>query len=119
MTTRKFWTLSKGKSIGFIESTFQSGLIFSTDFINFRETSSNLSSGNSVQISTSKLTPEERLKIEAFMIKKLPVSVEYSRHFLGSPLNGLTLEPLYLHSSKSLIEETINITVAKGSKSLE
>ena len=59
---RNFWNLCKGKSIGFIESVYRSGFIFQPEFATFRETSSNLSNGDTGEFSIEKLSKEDRKK---------------------------------------------------------
>jgi hypothetical protein len=111
MNKRAFWTLSKGKKIGYIESVYKSGLLFSTDFITFRETSSDLSSGDVIKLSTSKflIKNKELWLLDKIMHGKKPICIEYSLELYGSPLVGDFARPFYLNSIDILGVELINI----------
>lgn len=106
---RTFWTLAEGKSIGFIESIYKAGIIFPTDFITFRETSSNISSGDIHKFSISKLSIDDRKQLERSMYNKTPVCVDFSNHLIGSPLKGVIEYPSYMNKCVNLDEEKINI----------
>ncbi len=108
---RAFWTLSKGTKVGYIESIYRDGFIFSTDYITFRETSSNLAQGDVLELSTSLISREtkETMKLAKRMRQRTFVSIEYSQHFVGSPLNGDIRFPVYLHHIDVLGDEIITV----------
>lgn len=114
MIRRTFWCLSKGKSIGFIESVHKSGILFSTDYVNIRETSSNLSNGNVMEVSVSKLPYDKMNKLDYYMNNKIPVCVHFSRHLIGSPLKGEIITPQYIEDITPLSEETLHVRGTVG-----
>ena len=106
---RNFWNLCRGKSIGFIESVYRGGVLIQTDFTSFRETSSNLSNGNVIEFSISKLAPNEKKILEDAMYKKIPVTIEFSKELIGSPFKGDLFECRYMNSVKLLNDEVVNV----------
>ena len=109
LQNHKFWNLSNGKSIGFIESVYRGGLFIHSDFASFRETSSNLATGEAREFSITKLSKEDREKLDYVLSKKIPVEIKFSKDFLGSPFRGDLMEPRYIHSLKLLGDEKINV----------
>lgn len=109
LQNRKFWNLSNGKSIGFIESVYRGGLFIHSDFASFRETSSNLSNGDVREFSITKLSKEDREKLDYVLSKKIPVEIKFSKDMFGSPFKGDVTEPSYIHSIKLLGDEKINV----------
>lgn len=114
---RSFYTVSRGKMVGFIEDTYKHGLFFSPEFIAFRKTSSNLSPGRSYEFSIMKMPHVINLKpkrdyIEYLLSNKIPVSIEYSHDVFGAPWKGCTglgNHALYVHSITALDEERIKV----------
>lgn len=117
VASRAFWTLSKGTKIGYIESIYKDGFIFQTDYITFRETSSNLAQGDVLELSTSLISREtkETMKLAKRMRHRTFVSIEYSVHLMGSPLNGDIGYPMYLHHIDVLGDEIITIAAIDAS----
>jgi hypothetical protein len=67
------------------------GVLIQTDFASFRETSSNLSNGNVIEFSITKLAPNEKKILEDAMYKKIPVTIEFSKELIGSPFIPLKI----------------------------
>ena len=105
---REFWTVGRLRSIGYIESVYKAGLIFESDYIKFRETSSNLSNGEQYTLSTSYLNPEIKHKLEKIMNRKVPVCIEYYKDLVGSPLSGDIFDPCYVTDIHTIEAETIH-----------
>jgi hypothetical protein len=103
----RFWTISHGKTIGFIESMYVEGMVFPCDFINFRETSSNLSSGEIKQISIGTLSREQKYLLEKNMKNRNFICVNTALHLLGSPNIGKMTFPIYLNDFTILGDEVI------------
>jgi len=116
IASRSFWTISSGTKIGYIESVYKDGFIFTTDYINFRETSSNLAQGDVLKLSTSLISCEtnEKMNLAKRMRNKTFVCIEYSEDRVGSPLNGDINYPMYLHNIDVLGEEIITVAVIDG-----
>src|SRR5437899_1185765 len=105
---RFFWTYTKGEAIGYIESVHKTGLIFTNQAIRFRETSSNLSTGNPIEFGLDvKLGAIEKAK--KYMIQKVPVKVTFYLDVIGSPFRADFLDHKYISNIVSLDEEIINV----------
>ena len=102
-----FWTIAHGKTIGFIESMYVEGMVFPCDFINFRETSSNLSSGEIKQISIGTLSREQKYLLEKNMKNRNFICVNTALHLFGSPNIGKMTFPIYLNEFTILGDEVI------------
>ena len=103
---RCFYTLSKGKKIGYIEGIYKEGYIFQTDFISFRETSSNIAHGNTLELSTTVFLykKNEIWLLEDIMNKKKAICIEYTKDLIGLPTHGDLIEPMYLEKIEILKE---------------
>lgn len=107
--TRNFWKVTSGTGIGYIETQYQRGILFTNDFVDFRNTSSNLASSDTVRVSISKLSEEQRGKLASYMARRVPVSMVFEHHLLGSPFKGEIGEPMYALQVTPLTEETISV----------
>jgi hypothetical protein len=105
---RQLWNLSKGKSIGFIESNYKNGYFIKTEKITFRQTSSNLSNGEVIELSVEKLPHQYRDEIESFMTRKIPVYLEFSIDLCGSPMKGPISNPYYADKILPLSNEVVH-----------
>ena len=105
---RGFWNLSKSTSIGFIESSYKAGYLFTTEYISFRQTSSNFSNGDVIEMSVDKMPHQYKSEIEHVMTRRTPVYLEYSVDLIGSPLNGNTLNPIYANKVIPLSNEVVH-----------
>jgi hypothetical protein len=85
---RNLWTLIEGKSIGFIEAKYRKGFFIQADYITYCETSSNITSNYSTQISIGNLPLEKKNMINNIMNKKKLVSIDFSGKLFGSPFKG-------------------------------
>jgi len=101
---RNLFTLVEGKSIGYIDSVYKSGIIFSTNYIQYYEPNSKLS-----KLSTNKIHPDKIKKLEYYMNRKIPICIDFSIHLFGSPLKGDVLFSYYIEDINLLNEEIINI----------
>jgi len=109
--TRNYWNIGKGKSIGFIECIYKSGYLIQTDYVSFRETSSNMATGEVIEFSTAKLSPEGKKTLDDVLSKRIPVMIDRSLDLFGSPLSGDIYLPRYIHNVKVLRDEKINVDI--------
>ena len=94
---KNFWTVSKGRIVGYVEQMGTVGIMFTHKYIHLRPTTSNLSNhGQILSISLSKFAEEKEPILREAMNKRLPVTVEYTEDLIGSPRVGFVLEAFYL-----------------------
>jgi hypothetical protein len=106
--TRKLWTIASGKCIGYIENVHKHGVIYSSDHITFRMTSSNLSDGITIVYNTCKLTSIKREELQRIMERKVPVVITYKQDVILSPLKGLPLD-MCVYDISQIEVEKLNI----------
>lgn len=103
---RTLWTIVKGDSIGFIESSYKKGYIIQSDNITFCETFTRISSSeDKVELNTCYLPIEQKNKIKDIMLKKTPVCINGRVDVFGSLFKGDLLAPKYVLDIKELEEE--------------
>lgn len=112
---RALWTVSKGKSIGFIECLGQVGIIHYGNYFSFRETSSQFSSQKPCLFNTRFLSLKEHGRLESFMVHKKPLCIHYKQELFNNPLRGQWLGELYATHIDELQEEIIAIKVGEPS----
>lgn len=79
-TTRKLWTISQGKDIGYIESVKKTGFFWKHNEILFRHTSSNLANGVLFNISLHYMISNPKLSnLSKFMNDRKPVIINYNQ----------------------------------------
>lgn len=116
---RPFWTLSRQKIIGYIESVGSQGLIFTNDFIMFRETSSNLSHGNIFNVSIEKCNNDKQ-QLTEYMNSRTHVCVECNQQLFSNPTKGNITEQIFATQIYPLEDEILNVSqVNKQSKKLK
>lgn len=106
---RQFWNLSRGRSIGFVEGVYKAGWCIQTEFVSFRETSSNLSHGSVAQLSISKLPEEHKVLLCKAFDKKIPIKIDFSVELLGSPFQGDMIQGKYIHGITILEDELVSV----------
>lgn len=112
ITNRTFWTVSRGQAIGYIENVISSnGFIFKNPCIYFRETSSNLSNGQMIEISTVDI--KDTAILMSYMKKRKPVCVTFNLQFFSSPTRGHIIGQNYATEIEEIKDENINVTVDK------
>jgi hypothetical protein len=105
---KTLWTISKGKTYGYIQDINSSGYIIYNDNINLNVTTSNLlCEGNLNEFSINKLPKDIQNNIEYLMVNKIPVCIYYSIHLFGSPFKGNLLYPYYVENITTLHDEII------------
>ncbi len=123
MLKRTFWTIGKGKAIGYIESVKKEGYFWTHDSISFRNTISNLSNGAVVNMSiTNLLRNEQNLQeqlqgcqsqlqqnLNKLMVERKPVVIEYKQEFFSNPSTNYILESDHVISIKEFVDETIRV----------
>lgn len=92
---RNFWNVSRQKSVGYIECAYTEGLIFKSDYVMFRETTSHQAKGVRMVLSTMKLPHQDKDSLQSILTRKTPVYVEICQEVLGSPFRGRVMAPAY------------------------
>ena len=104
-----FWILKSGKSVGFIESIYEKGVMARTDYVLFRETSSVYSNGTSYKISVEDLPYQYKNQLTSVLTRKNPVYIEYRNELIGSFLKGNVINPYYATQIKPLAYDVHHI----------
>ena len=112
---KQLWTLAEGKAIGYIESISKKGLIFKHDCIAFRETSSNLSTGNIFDISLEKSNIEKNW-LEEIMKNKISVCIDFNTQLFSFPTFGNIIKQDYVTNITILRDEVITISKTENKK---
>lgn len=105
---RTFWTLSEGRSIGYIESIGNAGIIFKNRVLTFRETSSNFASREPIQCSTSYLQMGEDQLYE-LMTNKKQVTATFRTELIGLPHRGDIESPIYITKIEKIGDEIVTV----------
>lgn len=111
MMKRTLWTVSKGDSMGYIESSYKSGFLIKTDYITFCPTFTKSTNIQKVNINTFYLPIEQKNRIQDIMMKKTPICISARIDVLGSPLKGNVYFPGYVLDIKELEETKNNIVL--------
>ena len=104
--SRKFWTLSEGKDIGYIESVNKTGLFWRHDQVLFRNTSSNLSNGTVISLSINKYNKDNLIK---YMNNRVPVIIKYNQQILSVPWNNDILKGSFIVDIEECKDELLHI----------
>jgi hypothetical protein len=108
-TTRKnLWTLAEGKTIGYIENVLKEGIVFKNECIYFRETSSNLSNGQVINISTTKCSTDKEL-LQKFMMNKTQICVDFHCQLFSFPTHGTSIGQNYATKIEPIGVEVITV----------
>lgn len=112
-SVNKLWTLSQIESIGYIESVGEIGIIFKHPVISFRETSSNLSTGDVYLISTVHHTQSTDV-LKKYMAQRMPVSIKMNDQLFSLPTKGFLMGTRFSESIHPI--DTENITINSNRK---
>jgi hypothetical protein len=104
---RNFWTVSRASVIGYIEAVGSNGFIFENDCINFRETSSNLSTGSVLNVSMTDCNIDKNV-LKSLMNKKIPVNVCINQQLLSIPTRGEIVGQIYAEQIEPIENEIIS-----------
>jgi len=98
----------KGKSIGFIESTYTKGFFIHGDYISFRETNASLAPGNTIELNTRFLTPQnKKVIIDDLITKKELVYIHVKVELFTHPALGKFLEEKYITHIEKLSSSSV------------
>jgi len=92
---KKIWTTAQGSSIGYLESLGTVGIIFTHNFVNFRQTSSNLAHGVPSQLSTYYVNVNEEY-IQQLINDKRHVCIEFNEQMFCLPTRGYIFGQLFV-----------------------
>jgi hypothetical protein len=106
--SRKFWTLSEGKSIGYIESVNKGGIFWKHDQVSFRNTSSNLATGEVVSLSINKDKHDDNNLIK-YMNNRVPVIIKYNEQLFSFPWKNNILGGSFIVDIKECKDELLHI----------
>lgn len=85
---RSFWTVGKGKEVGYVEHIGERGLLIYNKCMGFRPTTTNLG-GKSVHIvSLEKLPTDKFPTLQMAFEKRLPITVTFKNEIFSSPFDG-------------------------------
>ena len=106
--TRKFWTLSEGKCIGYIETVSECGFFWKHDQVSFRNTSSNLATGEVVSLSIHNQQHNHDNLIK-FMNNRVPVIIKYNEQLFSVPWKNDILGGAFIVDIKECKDELLHI----------
>ena len=106
--SRKFWTLSEGKRIGYIESVNKYGVFWKHEQVLFRNTSSNLATGEVYKLSLAYLNINND-NLNKYMNNRVPVIITYNQQFFSVPWKNYTLEGSFILDIKECKDELLHI----------
>lgn len=82
---RTLWTISKGTSIGYIDSIYKEGFFINANYISFRQTNSKYAFPLNTRLNLRHLSLENKQKLNGYLLDKKPIILYFSKEFINCP----------------------------------